>query len=731
MKKKRKSREVITGACKKVFAVVLTLLLMVSGGIPAFGHTEEYECLCEEYGLCLEEEGIENPEPAGGNITPVPFGPPPRQVYVVQNRASAATHFTDGNIILPNNPMWENYDPPSREPSFGLIHYVRPRYGFSLVQWRTTLSNTGLSTTTTASRQLNALNDYYTNMISRQTDETLIAHFIEIEIDAASANFGTRIVGYSPIAPRQHILTNATIPFESAPVYFPHVDITSVETFPPTGPPSGNPNFYANFQSTQSHFYFYSSGITTTGQQQSHYTLHIVYDENTYDDFYVGVETGLGIGRHRQIVEIIHGPIATGHPVGKFRMIFNVMRPVVEIDLYTVISAGTAEATVVTDRNYDSFASTYTIASETSVPITVTHAPIPSSNRIEVVIQRPCIHSFFDQNQSIDSAYRDNDNDFILSEIYITAPSGFVEVPGTRSLSTDGSSLTVVFEPISTTGPPPPTSPPITSPPTSEPEPEPTQRPAASPRPTPTPTPEPSPDPISGDHHAFIIGFTDGYIRPNHSMTRAQAATVFFRLMSDEDRAYYWHTENDFSDISYRRWFNNAISTTTNAGIFTTTPDTPFRPNDAITRGEFAAAASKFMGLTPVYGESLFRDTTGHWTEPYINAITLEGWVLGVEGIGGRFMPNGHITRAEVAALMNRALGRLPYGTEALLPSMIHWPDNTDEDAWYFLYIQEASNSHYFIMTEDGIHETWEELIEPRRWYLLERPYSKPEDINQ
>jgi len=229
-------------------------------------------------------------------------------------------------------------------------------------------------------------------------------------------------------------------------------------------------------------------------------------------------------------------------------------------------------------------------------------------------------------------------------------------------------------------------------------------------------------------HHAYLIGFEDGTVRPRANVTRAQVATIFFRLMSDSDRAGYWMQTNPYPDVALEQWFNNAVSTTTNAGMFIGLPDGTFQPNRAITRAELATVIARLMDVT-YNGDPLFNDIAGHWAQDYINAIAHSGWVVGYEGLGGRFMPDQAITRAEAAAMINRVLERLPEGSEDLLYGMLTWPDNANETAWYYLYIQEATNSHYYEMKDDGVHETWTRLMPPRPWALLERPDSQPNDI--
>ncbi|MCL2285718.1 MAG: BspA family leucine-rich repeat surface protein [Firmicutes bacterium] len=239
------------------------------------------------------------------------------------------------------------------------------------------------------------------------------------------------------------------------------------------------------------------------------------------------------------------------------------------------------------------------------------------------------------------------------------------------------------------------------------------------------------PTPTASTHYAYMIGFAeDGTIRPQANITRAEVATVFFRLTADEHRANMWSQTNSFADVQRERWFNNAISTMENCGLFAGIPlGGNFYPNQAATRAEFAAMVVNYLGLGHFRftGGNAFTDTEGHWASDAISAAYLQGWINGFGD--GTFGPDELITRAQAATLINRALSRLPENANDLLSGMAMWPDNMNQNAWYFLHIQEATNSHYHVKKEDGIHETWTSLIEPRNWRSLERPYSRPNHI--
>jgi len=240
--------------------------------------------------------------------------------------------------------------------------------------------------------------------------------------------------------------------------------------------------------------------------------------------------------------------------------------------------------------------------------------------------------------------------------------------------------------------------------------------------------------PEESSSQAFLIGSPDGRINPGGTLTRAEVATIFFRLMSDEARAYYWAQENPFDDVAPEEWYNNAISTTLNMQLFGDVTDNNFAPNQNITRGELAAVLVRFMIADEIgqftVGEDQFNDLDDHWAREYINLAAEQGWVEGDEGLGGGFRPEDTLTRAEAAAMINRIFGRLIETEECRIPDMITFPDNVDEEAWYFLYIYMATNSYTYQLSEDNNgYKTLTGLIALRDWTVLERPDSRPEHI--
>lgn len=226
------------------------------------------------------------------------------------------------------------------------------------------------------------------------------------------------------------------------------------------------------------------------------------------------------------------------------------------------------------------------------------------------------------------------------------------------------------------------------------------------------------PEDLNGeDHFAYIIGYPDGNVHPEGTITRAEVATIFFRLLEDNVRDAYFTRTNSFSDVKEGQWYNNAISTMAKMGILKGYKDGTFKPNENITRAEFAAIAARF-DKTASSNLPIFTDTYGHWAASEIGNAAKNGWVNGYPD--GSFKPNQAITRAEAMALVNRVLNRDPQNPADLLNSMIKWPDNMDTNKWYYLDVQEATNSHDYERTTQAT-EKWTALQQPRNWASLEK----------
>ena len=224
------------------------------------------------------------------------------------------------------------------------------------------------------------------------------------------------------------------------------------------------------------------------------------------------------------------------------------------------------------------------------------------------------------------------------------------------------------------------------------------------------------PDLLNGDaHYAYLQGYADGTIRPNASITRAQVATIFFRLLDEDIRDDYLTAGNPFPDVSEDYWASTAISTMAALGIVNGRSDGSFDPDASITRAEFAAICARFdEGGVSV--ASAFTDTSGHWAEAEIGRAAALGWIQGYSD--GSFRPDQYITRAQAVTMINRMLCRQPETAQDLLPGMSTWTDCREGD-WYYLAVQEAANSHGFV-AKDRTYETWTSLDRAPDWSRYE-----------
>ena len=223
----------------------------------------------------------------------------------------------------------------------------------------------------------------------------------------------------------------------------------------------------------------------------------------------------------------------------------------------------------------------------------------------------------------------------------------------------------------------------------------------------------PIPEMLNGeDHYAYLLGYEDGTVRPNGSISRAEVATVLFRLLKDDVRMQNLTKDNAYSDVSDTAWYAAAVSTLSKMGVISGYPDGTFRPNAPITRAEFAAMIARF-DETAKSADTPFTDISGHWAENAIGKAYGNGWVEGSSKTV--FCPESNLTRAETATLLNRVLHRLPEKEGDLLANQIAWPDNP-ETFWGYLAIQEATNSHEYERKADGVHETQTAKRENRDW---------------
>lgn len=215
-------------------------------------------------------------------------------------------------------------------------------------------------------------------------------------------------------------------------------------------------------------------------------------------------------------------------------------------------------------------------------------------------------------------------------------------------------------------------------------------------------------------HFNYVIGYTDGTIRPNNDISRAEVATIFFRLLTDEAREQYTTTAGNFTDVKAGMWCNRAIATLTNMGIIKGYTDGSFQPNKSITRAELATIIARFAKLD--VNTKTFSDINGHWAQKSIELAAGNGWINGYED--GTFRPNNNITRAETFAMINRVLDRQTESVSDLLPTseMNMWSDNLNENAWYYKDVQEATNYHKCDRVGDSVYEKWTEKVPDIDW---------------
>ena len=210
------------------------------------------------------------------------------------------------------------------------------------------------------------------------------------------------------------------------------------------------------------------------------------------------------------------------------------------------------------------------------------------------------------------------------------------------------------------------------------------------------------------DHFAFINGYPDGSVQPEGNVTRAETAAILYRIMGDACQSYYKTNSSSYSDVARGDWYNTYVATLENAGVIADTrTNGKFRPNDAITRAELASMIAQFAGLESASAAKFNDVGSRYWAAEEIAIAAKMGWINGYPD--GSFRPDRNVTRAELMAMVNRALGRTPKSADDLLSGMKTWRDNANVNAWYYLDVQEATNDHTY--TKSGTHETWKKLL--------------------
>ena len=215
------------------------------------------------------------------------------------------------------------------------------------------------------------------------------------------------------------------------------------------------------------------------------------------------------------------------------------------------------------------------------------------------------------------------------------------------------------------------------------------------------------------DHYAYIKGYPNGSFKPTDTITRAEAATIFYRLLTDSTRKAYATTYNSFKDVPATAWYNTAVSTMAKLGIVNGGADGYFRPNDPITRAEIAAMIARCDGAYYTGTSTVFSDTYGHWAASYIARAYELGWI---NGYGTTYAPDRYISRAETVAVLNRVLNRAPQYTSDLTRNFTTFSD-VATSAWYYLDVEEAANSHTYTRKSNADYETWTKLIADPSWF--------------
>jgi uncharacterized repeat protein (TIGR02543 family) len=233
------------------------------------------------------------------------------------------------------------------------------------------------------------------------------------------------------------------------------------------------------------------------------------------------------------------------------------------------------------------------------------------------------------------------------------------------------------------------------------------------------------------DHVAYILGYPDGKVGPDEKLTRAEVATVFYRLLTDDLRERHWTLDNPLTDVTHDNWYNAAVSVIFKMGVIKGYEDGTFRPDNTITRAELAAIANRFATQMNMSGDNIvkFTDIADHWAKNDISRAAEIGWMSGYPN--GTFRPDASITRAEFITLVNNVLERVPESEWDLLEEgMIVWEDNIDKNAWYYIAVQEATNSHYAdtltgwpVPGKQFDYETWMETRDNPNWIELERQW--------
>ena len=216
------------------------------------------------------------------------------------------------------------------------------------------------------------------------------------------------------------------------------------------------------------------------------------------------------------------------------------------------------------------------------------------------------------------------------------------------------------------------------------------------------------------DHFAYMVGYKDGYVRPNNNITRAEVAVLIYRLMTPETRAKFASTTSTLSDLSASAWYNTEVCTLVKAGLISGYSDGTFRPNQNVTRAEFSAMIARLFSVSYTGGNK-FEDLNGHWASSYMNLLNKLGILNG--DAYGNANPDDLLTRAMTAAMLNRLVGRNSTSTsmDSCSGTVKNWPDISNSD-WFYADILEATNAHNYTWTLDTTNALRGEFIVTEKW---------------
>jgi len=210
------------------------------------------------------------------------------------------------------------------------------------------------------------------------------------------------------------------------------------------------------------------------------------------------------------------------------------------------------------------------------------------------------------------------------------------------------------------------------------------------------------------DHFAFMQGYPGGTFGPARNMTRAEAVVMFSRLLTEtmNETANYYKSEY-YPDVKSTDWFGNQVCFMHWKGVLADySRDGRFRPNEPVTRAEFATLAAHFDHLSLSDANAFSDVAPGHWAVKYINSAAAKGWITGYPE--GTFKPEANINRAEVVTLVGRMLER--NADNAFLTANAGKLPRTYSDItsgyWAYLAIMESSIGHDYTKDSAG-NETW------------------------